>query len=43
MIPGHEIVGRVIQVGGHVKNFQEEDFVGVGYLVDSCRECKNCD
>lgn len=43
MVPGHEIVGRIIQVGNHVKKFKEGDFAGVGCLVDSCRECRNCE
>ncbi|WPV70369.1 NAD(P)-dependent alcohol dehydrogenase [Chitinophaga sp. LS1] len=42
MVPGHEIVGRVTAVGAHVKKFKTGDLVGVGCLVDSCRECENC-
>ena len=42
MVPGHEIVGKVIQTGAHVKKFKKGDLAGVGCLVDSCRECKNC-
>jgi uncharacterized zinc-type alcohol dehydrogenase-like protein len=42
MVPGHEIVGKVKQVGDEVKNFKVGDLVGVGCFVDSCRECKNC-
>ena len=41
-VPGHEIVGRVMQVGGQVKKFKEGDIVGVGCMVDSCRTCENC-
>ena len=41
-IPGHEIIGRVTKVGGHVKQFKVGDTVGVGCLVDSCRECRDC-
>src|SRR5665213_557851 len=41
-VPGHEIVGRVIKVGGQVKKFKEGDAVGVGCMVDSCRACENC-
>ena len=43
MVPGHEIVGRVISVGDNVKKFKSGDIAGVGCLVDSCRECENCD
>ena len=41
-VPGHEIVGRVTKVGGHVKRFKVGDLAAVGCLVDSCRECANC-
>jgi uncharacterized zinc-type alcohol dehydrogenase-like protein len=42
-VPGHEIVGRVSAVGGHVKNYQVGDLVGVGCMVDSCRHCADCE
>lgn len=42
MVPGHEIVGKVIQIGLRVKKFKKGDLAGVGCLVDSCRTCKNC-
>jgi len=42
VVPGHEIVGRVTAVGDQVKNFSPGDRVGVGCLVDSCRECEAC-
>ncbi|SFR97626.1 uncharacterized zinc-type alcohol dehydrogenase-like protein [Granulicella pectinivorans] len=42
MVPGHEIVGRVLSVGSEVKRFKEGDLAGVGVLVDSCRVCDNC-
>lgn len=42
VIPGHEIIGRVTQVGENVKNFKEGDLVGVGCMVDSCQECDSC-
>jgi uncharacterized zinc-type alcohol dehydrogenase-like protein len=41
-VPGHEIVGRVKSVGGHVSKFKVGDLVGVGCIVDSCRECEYC-
>jgi alcohol dehydrogenase (NADP+) len=41
-VPGHEIVGRVTATGDHVKKYKVGDLVGVGCLVDSCRECQNC-
>jgi uncharacterized zinc-type alcohol dehydrogenase-like protein len=42
LVPGHEIVGRVTEVGDHVSKFKVGDIVGIGCLVDSCRECENC-
>lgn len=42
LVPGHEIVGKVAQVGTEVKNYKVGDTVGIGCLVDSCRECHNC-
>ncbi|TGE13983.1 NAD(P)-dependent alcohol dehydrogenase [Hymenobacter elongatus] len=42
MVPGHEIVGRVRQVGAHVTKFREGDLAGVGCMVDTCRTCPNC-
>ncbi|KAJ3232885.1 hypothetical protein HDU81_002630 [Chytriomyces hyalinus] len=41
-VPGHEIIGKVTQVGPQVSKFKVGDSVGVGCLVDSCRECKQC-
>ncbi|MET0329997.1 MAG: NAD(P)-dependent alcohol dehydrogenase [Dyella sp.] len=42
IVPGHEIVGRVIAVGSEVSKFKVGDMAGVGCMVDSCRECANC-
>lgn len=42
MVPGHEIVGRISQVGDAVKNFTVGDLAGVGCFVDSCRTCPSC-
>ena len=42
MVPGHEIVGRVAQVGAQVGKFKVGDAVGVGCFVDSCRACAQC-
>lgn len=41
-VPGHEIVGKVVRVGDHVSKFKVGDVVGVGCMVDSCRECEYC-
>jgi uncharacterized zinc-type alcohol dehydrogenase-like protein len=42
MVPGHEIVGRVTEVGADVTRFKVGDHVGVGCLVDSCQHCGAC-
>ncbi len=42
MVPGHEIVGRVIEVGAEVTRFQAGELVGVGCMVDACQTCANC-
>ncbi len=41
-VPGHEIIGRVSQVGKDVKKFKAGDIAGVGCMVDSDRTCENC-
>ncbi|MDO8188751.1 NAD(P)-dependent alcohol dehydrogenase [Conexibacter sp. JD483] len=41
-IPGHEITGIVAEVGADVTRFAPGDRVGVGCMVNSCRECDNC-
>ncbi|MES2767444.1 MAG: NAD(P)-dependent alcohol dehydrogenase [Bacteroidota bacterium] len=41
-VPGHEIVGKVVSVGSHVKKFKTGDLAAVGCMVDSCRECEYC-
>jgi uncharacterized zinc-type alcohol dehydrogenase-like protein len=43
MVPGHEIVGTVAQVGTEVSRWQVGDTVGVGCFVDSCRACEACE
>ncbi len=42
MVPGHEIVGHVLQVGSNVTKFKVGDRAAVGVMVNSCRECDNC-
>jgi uncharacterized zinc-type alcohol dehydrogenase-like protein len=42
MVPGHEIVGHVVEVGPEVTKFKVGQTVGVGVFVDSCRECDAC-
>jgi uncharacterized zinc-type alcohol dehydrogenase-like protein len=42
LVPGHEIAGVVTAVGPDVTKYKIGDRVGVGCMVDSCGECKNC-
>lgn len=42
VVPGHEIVGRVTEIGKNVTRFKIGDLVGVGCMVDSCQECSAC-
>jgi uncharacterized zinc-type alcohol dehydrogenase-like protein len=42
LIPGHEIVGVVTAAGGKVTKHRVGDRVGIGCMVESCRECENC-
>src|SRR6476469_9056790 len=42
LVPGHEIAGTVEEVGSSVSKHSVGDHVGVGCMVDSCRECENC-
>ena len=42
LVPGHEIAGVVSAVGSEVTRHAVGDRVGVGCMVDSCRECGNC-
>lgn len=42
LVPGHEIVGRVVATGDNVTKFSVGETVGVGVMVDSCRECHFC-
>ncbi|MEV5040620.1 NAD(P)-dependent alcohol dehydrogenase [Microbacterium sp. LMI1x-1-1.1] len=41
-VVGHEIAGEVVEVGSEVTDFAVGDRVGVGCMVNSCRECENC-
>ncbi|KAJ8770334.1 hypothetical protein K2173_014944 [Erythroxylum novogranatense] len=42
LVPGHEIVGTVKEVGSNVSHIKVGDHVGVGTYVNSCRECEYC-
>jgi uncharacterized zinc-type alcohol dehydrogenase-like protein len=42
IVPGHEIVGRVVRTGDQVSTFKVGDLAAVGCMVDSCRTCPSC-
>ena len=42
LVPGHEIAGVISAVGGKVARYKAGDRVGVGNMIDSCRECEKC-
>ncbi|MFI3256495.1 MAG: NAD(P)-dependent alcohol dehydrogenase [Psittacicella sp.] len=42
VVPGHEIIGRVVELGSDVKGFELGELVGVGCMVDSCTDCDHC-
>lgn len=42
LVPGHEIAGLVRAMGAKVQRFAIGDRVGVGNMVDSCRQCQHC-
>lgn len=42
VVPGHEILGRVVRVGAQVTKFKAGDIAAVGCMVDSCRTCPDC-
>lgn len=43
VVPGHEIVGKITNVGNAVTHLKVGDFAAVGCLVDSCRSCSSCE
>ncbi|MBC8073971.1 MAG: NAD(P)-dependent alcohol dehydrogenase [Deltaproteobacteria bacterium] len=42
MVPGHEVVGRVVEVGSAARKLEVGALAGIGCLVDSCRACRPC-
>jgi len=42
MVPGHELIGTVTEVGAKVLHIKVGDNVGVGVIKDSCLECATC-
>jgi uncharacterized zinc-type alcohol dehydrogenase-like protein len=42
LVPGHEIVGRVVAAGRSTKKFKIGGIAAIGVIVDSCRHCAPC-
>ncbi len=42
LVPGHEIVGRVVMAGNSSKKFKPGELAAIGVIVDSCRHCAPC-
>jgi uncharacterized zinc-type alcohol dehydrogenase-like protein len=42
MVPGHEIVGEVVEVGSGVSHIKVSDIVGVGWQRSACLQCEDC-
>jgi uncharacterized zinc-type alcohol dehydrogenase-like protein len=42
VVPGHEIIGRVTEIGAGVTRYKPGDLAAVGCMVDSCKECGSC-
>jgi alcohol dehydrogenase (NADP+) len=42
IVPGHEIVGRVVRAGAEVSRFKPGDLAAIGCMVNSCGICANC-
>jgi len=42
MVPGHEIIGEVKQIGKNVRKFKVGDRAGVGCYINSCGSCELC-
>lgn len=42
IVPGHEIVGRVVAIGDNVTKFKPGELAAIGCMVDSCRVCHPC-
>ncbi len=41
-VPGHEVIGRVVEVGSAAKKLKVGDRVGLGWISGSCMECEQC-
>jgi alcohol/geraniol dehydrogenase (NADP+) len=42
LIPGHEAIGEVVEIGSQVQHIKVGDRVGVGWQMSSCLQCSDC-
>jgi alcohol/geraniol dehydrogenase (NADP+) len=42
LVPGHEVVGQVVEVGGQVRHLKVGDRVGIGWQHSACLQCPDC-
>jgi alcohol/geraniol dehydrogenase (NADP+) len=42
LVPGHEIIGTIVNAGGDVKHLKQGQRVGVGWQRGSCLVCEQC-
>ncbi|MDZ7763018.1 MAG: NAD(P)-dependent alcohol dehydrogenase [Melioribacteraceae bacterium] len=42
LVPGHEVVGKILEAGSHVKNLSVGQVVGLGWHSGYCNECEQC-
>ncbi len=42
VVPGHEVVGRIRQMGGQVKGLEVGQYVGLGWHSGYCNDCASC-
>ena len=43
VVPGHEIVGRISQIGSEVEKFKVGDLAAIGCMINSCGQCNSCE
>jgi len=41
-VPGHEVVGKIVEIGSNVTKFKVGERVGITPLLDSCLDCQYC-
>lgn len=41
-VPGHEVIGKIVEINSDHNKFQKGQIVGVGCMIDSCQSCNPC-